>query len=341
LSEEKKVVNTNRKKTILIIIIFLSIIMTSIGIFLASYYSSINKAYDSYESTLATNINGINEANTNIAQFNSNQTIDVEYAKEQLPLIIKNLTTLRNGLASVDPSSKYKKDYVNLKSGLDKNLLVYRQTLAILNNPSGNDVETSMANLKTYRNDCMNFYSLVNINNTKIELPKTALTFIENVLNYSSSAVMIRKETNIKLLQSQEFINKIDDLSRSFLNTKTNYYSSALKARNKEISYDALLSEVENNFIKLSAIQTSFKGLSIPPTAIPTYESFKNLLSIQESYLRDFKLALSSEKVQMLSAVVDSSTLDALYTSSNAAFMGVDKSYNNFLKAFTELKSRE
>jgi len=341
LSEEKKVVNTNRKKTILIIIIFLSIIMTSIGIFLASYYSSINKAYDSYESILATNINGINEINTNVAQFNSNQIIDVEYAKEQLPLIIKDLTTLRNGLVSVEPSSKYKKDYENLKSGIDKNLLIYRQTLAILNNPSGGDVETSMSNLKIYRNDCMDFYSLVNINNLKIELPKTSLAFIENVLNYSSSAVMIRKETNIKLQQNQEFINKIDDLSRAFLNTKTNYFSSALKARNKELSYDALLSEVENNFIKLSAIQTSFKGLSIPPTAISTYEAFKNLLSIQENYLRDFKLALSSEKVQILSAVVDSSTLDALYTSSNAAFIEVEKSYNYFLKAFTELKSRE
>lgn len=341
MSEEKKVVDTNSKKNIFKIILFLSIIMTSIGIFLASYYSSINKVYDSYETTLVTNINGINEINNNIAQFNSNQTIDVNYAKEQLPNIIEDLTNLRAGLTTLEPSSKYKKAHENLKSGLDKNLLVYRQSLAILNNPSGSDVEKSMANLKTYRNDCMNLYSLIDVNNLKIELPRTCLTFIDNLLNYSSSAVMIRKETNIKSQQNQEFISKIDDLSRNFSEAKINYYSSVIKARKKDMSYDELLSLVDINFIKLSAIQSKFKALSIPPTAIPTYEAFKISLSMHEDYLSDFKLALSSEKVQSLSAVVDSSILDALYTSSNARFMEVESSYNNFMKAYTELKSRE
>jgi hypothetical protein len=340
LSEEKKVIDTNSKKNLFKIILFLSIIMTSIGIFLASYYSSINKVYDSYETTLVTNINSINEVNNNIAQFNSSQTIDIDYAKEQLPNVIKDLSNLRDGLATSEPSSKYKKDHENLKSGLDKNLLVYRQSLAILNNPSGSDVEKSMANLKTYRNDCMNLYSLVDIHNLKIELPNTCLTFIENVLNYSSSAVMIRKETNIKLQQNQEFISNIDDLSKNFSDAKTNYYSSVIKARKKDISYDELLSQVENNFIKLSAIQTKFKSLSIPPTAIPTYEAFKILLSMHENYLKDFKFALSSEKVQVLSAMVDSSTLDALYISSNSCFMEVENSYNDFMKAYTELKNK-
>ncbi|MCB2290243.1 hypothetical protein LGK97_10730 [Clostridium sp. CS001] len=337
---EEKVVDTNGKRNLFKIILFISIIMTSIGIFLASYYSSINKVYDSYETSLATNINSINEVNTNVSQFNSNQTIDVDYAKEQLPNIIKDLSNLRDSLTIIEPSAKYKKDYENLKLGLGKNLLIYRQSLAILNNPSGNDVETSMANLKTYRNDCMDLYSLVDIESLKIELPKTSLTFIENVLNYSSSAVMIRKETNIKMQQNQEFINKIDDLSRNFLDAKTNYYPSVIKARKKEISYDELLSIVDNNFIKLSSIQTNFKTLSIPPLAIPTYEAFKMLLGMHEDYLRDFRLALSSEKVQSLSVVVDSSVVDALYTYSNSRFIDVENSYNSFIKAFTELKNR-
>ena len=341
MSEEKKVVDANSKKNIFKIIIFISIIMTSIGIFLASYYSSINKAYDSYETTLVTNINGINEVNNNISQFSSSQTIDIDYAKQQLPNIIKDLSKLHNDLGVLEPSSKYKKNHENMKSGLDKNILVYRQSLAILNNPSGGDVEIAMANLKAYRNDCMNLYSLINVHNLKIELPKTCLTFIDNLLNYSSSAVMIRKETNIKSEQVQEFISNIDDMSRSFLDAKTNYYSSVIKARKKEMSYDELMSQVDNNFIKLSAIQTKFKSLSIPPTAIPTYETFKILLSMHEDYLRDFKLAVSSEKVQSLSVVVDSSTLDALYTSSNAGFLQVEGSYNNFMKAYADLKNRE
>ena len=141
MSEKKDIADANKKRKTFKIILFLSIIMTSIGIFFASYYSSINKVYDSYETTLVTNINGINEVNKNIAQFNSNETIDVEYAKKQLPNIINDLSKLRDNLANSEPTSKYKKDHENLKLGLDNNLLIYRQALAILNDPSGPDVD--------------------------------------------------------------------------------------------------------------------------------------------------------------------------------------------------------
>ena len=179
------------------IILFLSIIMLSIGIFLISYYSSITKVYNSYKTTLTTSINGINDANGNVSQFNSNQTIDVGYAKIQLPKIINELSVFKDDLLNSEPTTKYKNDNDNLKSGLDKNLLIYRQTLAILNNPSGGDIETSMENLKTYRNDCINFYSLIDVHNASISLPKISLSFIDNVLDYSDTAVMIKKETDI------------------------------------------------------------------------------------------------------------------------------------------------
>jgi hypothetical protein len=341
LSESKDIADTNSKGKMFKIILFLSIIMTSIGIFLASYYSSINKVYDSYETILVTNINDINEINKNIGQFNSNQTIDVDYAKEQLPNIIKDLSNLRDAFINSKPSAKYKKDYENLKSGLDKNLLIYRQTLAILNNPSGADVETSMENLKTYRNDCMNFYSLIDTHNIKISLPETSLTFIDNVLNYSYSALRIRKETDIKAQQNLEFIDKIDSLSGDFIDAKTNFYSYVIKVRKKEMSYDDLLPLLNDNFTKLNKVQTNFKDLSIPPSAIPTYEAFKALLDVYESYLRDFKLALTSEKVQSLSAVVDLTTLDALYSSSNAKFGEVESFYNDFIKTYMELKNNK
>lgn len=309
------------------------------GIFLASYYSSAN-AFGPYRTTLITNIKGINEVNKTIAQFNSNQTIDVNYAKEQLPNIINDLSTFKANLANSKPSSKYKKDTDNLMSGLDKNKLLYMQVLGILNNPSGVDVETSMKNLKTYRDDCMNFYSLIDINNNKITLPQTSLTFIDNVLNYSLSAFKIKKETDVKLQQNKEFISKVDGLSNDLLDAKTNYYSYVLKVRKKEMSYDALLSLVDKNFTKLSIVQKNSKNLSIPATGIPTYEALRALLDVYESYLSDFKFCLTSEKVQSLSAAVDSTAIDALYTSSNASFDKVQNDYKYFTKVYTELKNK-
>jgi len=341
LMEKKDIIDTNIKRKTFKIMLILSIILISIGIFLAGYYTFVNKIYDSYKTTLVTNINGINEVNENIAQFNSNQTIDVAYARKQLPNIIKNLSTFRDGLANSKPTSKYKNDNENLKSGLDKNLLIYRQTLAILNNPSGRDVEKSLEDLKTFRNDCMDFYSLIDIPNVKIALPKTSLLFIDNVLNYSSTAVMLREETDIKSQQDQEFITKIDELLINFLDARSNLYLNVVKVREKEMSYDALLSLVDDDFTKLDKIQNDFKSLSVPPSAIPTYEAYKLLLVNHESYLRDFKLALTSEKVQTLSASVDSSTLNNLYTSSNLMFTQVQSSYNDFTKTYANLKNKK
>ena len=340
MSEKKDIIDINNKRKAFKIILILSIIMTSIGIFFASYYSSINKVYDSYETTLVANINGINEVNKNVEQFNSNQIIDVDYAKKQLPIIIKDLSDFSDDLANLEPNSKYKKDYENLKSGLDQNLLIYRQTLAILNNPSGNDVAISTGNLKTYKDDCMNFYSLIGIHNIKISLPKTSLTFIDNVLNYSFTAVSIKKETDIKSQQVQEFLTEIDGLSIDFVEAKTNYYSYIPQLREKKMSYDELLSIVDKDSRKLSEVRSNFKKLSIPPSAIKTYELFRPLLDLHESYSKDFKLALTSEKVQSFSAVVDSATLDALYTSSNKEFGEIDTLYNNFIKSYAELNNK-
>ncbi|MGV8983850.1 hypothetical protein [Clostridium sp.] len=338
MSEDKNIVNTKNEKITFKLILFLSITMAAIGIFLASYYSSINKVYDSYETELVNNINGINEVNKNIAQFNSLQTIDVKYAKDQLPNIITNLSKFRYNLSNSQPSSKYRKDLENLKSGLDNNILIYRQALAILNTPFGPDVTEFSTNLKTYRNDCMNFYSLININDIKIDLPQTTLAFIDNVLNDSYKALMIKKEDDIKSQQNQEFIRKIDELSKSFLDVKINYSSYVLKVRKNDMSYDELLLLVEGNFTKLSNLRSSFKNLSIPASTLPTYEAFRPLLDMYENYLRDFKLALTSEKIQALNLVVAPSVLDALYDSSNLKFGELENSYNGFVKVFTQLK---
>jgi hypothetical protein len=104
--------------------------------------------------------------------------------------------------------------------------------------------------------------------------------------------------------------------------------------------YNEVLSLVNDNSIKLNEFKNDFnKNLSVPSSAIATYESFRPLFQLYESYLTDFKLALTSEKVQSLSSMVNSATLDSLYDSSNAKFLEVDNAYNNFLKVYTNLQN--
>ncbi|MPQ33668.1 hypothetical protein E4V42_19845 [Clostridium estertheticum] len=336
----KNIINTSNKRKNLKLIIFLSTILLSIGIFLICHYSSITNVYSSYKTTLITNINGINDVNKNVSQFNSNKTIDVDYAKKQLPKIINDLSVFKANLSNSQPTTKYKKDNDNLKSGLDKNLLIYRQTLAILNNPSGNDVETSMENLKTFRNDCINFYSLIDVHNASISLPKISLTFIDNILDYSDTAVMIKKETVLKSRQNQEFISDIDGLSTDFLNIKSNLYSYTIKVRKKEMSYYNLSKLVDDDFSKLNNLKSTFKILTVPTSAIPTYESFKILLDKYESYLSDFKIAMTNENSKTSNASITPKVLESLYTSSNTLFNDVETSHANYIKSYTDLKNQ-
>lgn len=340
MSEEKHIMSVPKSKKQFRIILFLAIVIASIGIFATSYYASINKVYDSYEGFLLNNMNGITKVNKTIAMFNSNQTIDVDYAKQKLPNIIETLSTLRSLLEASEPTSKYEKQHETLKSGLDNNLLMYRRALVILDNPSSSDVEASIENLKTYRDDCIDFYTTINIADTKITLPQTSLSFIDNLLNYSYSAFMIKKEADIKYLQVQEFINKTDSFTKDFLDIKINYYSYAIEVRKNEMLYNELLSLINDNSTKLNSLKTDFnKNFSVPSPAIPAYETLRPLFQLYESYLSEFKLALTSEKVQTLSAVVDSTTLDAIYDSSNSKFNEVENSYNNFIKVYSDLQN--
>ncbi|MBW9151006.1 hypothetical protein [Clostridium estertheticum] len=336
----KNSINIGNNKKNSKLILYLSIVLLSTGISLICYYLSITNVYSSYKTNLITNINGINDVNKNVSQFNSNKTIDVDYAKKQLPKIINDLSVFKANLSNSQPTTKYKKDNDNLKSGLDKNLLIYRQTLAILNNPSGNDVETSMENLKTFRNDCINFYSLIDVHNASISLPKISLTFIDNILDYSDTAVMIKKETGLKSRQNQEFISDIDGLSTDFLNVKSDLYSYTIKVRKKEMSYYNLSKLVDDDFSKLSNLQSTFKILTVPTSAIPTYESFKILLDKYESYLSDFKLAMANENSKTSNASITPKVLESLYTSSNTLFKDVETSYANYIKSYTELKNQ-
>lgn len=106
------------------------------------------------------------------------------------------------------------------------------------------------------------------------------------------------------------------------------------------MSYDDLLLLVEDNFIKLNAVQTDFKNLSIPPPTFATYEAFKPLLEMYEDYLRDFKLSLTSEKIQALNAIIAPTESDSLYTSSNVKFNKIEGDYTQFIKIFIELKNK-
>jgi hypothetical protein len=339
MSKENNIVVSNSNKYKFKIILFLSVIFISIGVFAITYYTSINKASDSYRDSLVTNMNSINEVNKSIAIFNNNQTIDVNYAKEQLPNIIENLSDLSAHLTTSDSMSKHKKDYANLKSGLDNNLLIYRTALLVLHDASASDVEESMESIKTYRDNCLYFYATIDIKETKITLPQTSLTFIDNLLNYSYSAFMTKKETDIKQQQVQDFLNIIDGFSKEFLDIKTNYYFYAIQVRKNEMSYNQLLSVVEDNSKKLKNLKTDFnKSFSIPISAIPTYETFRPLFQLYETYLSDFNIALTSEKVQSLNNILDPSALDALYISSNIKFNEVTNYYDDFIKVHLELK---
>ena len=66
------------------------------------------------------------------------------------------------------------------------------------------------------------------------------------MLNDSYMAIRIKKEEDIKSKQNQEFINKIDSLSKNFSDIKINYYSYVIKVRKKDMSYNELLSLVDD-----------------------------------------------------------------------------------------------
>lgn len=269
----------DKKNTKIAYISLVSVLIIGL-IFISSYYLFINTTDREYIKSIKSSIKNINGINNSTINYIKGQSIDVEKCKKELPNKINSLVKYKNKLTSLTPPEKYMKSHGYLINGLNNNIHIYEQMLSILNNPISKDINKSSESLKKYKNECMHYYSLFTINNNKITLSENSLKYINNCNYYIDELVTLTKDMEIKNSQYIDYINDIDDIISCFIEIKIDFSSYRDKIKNKSISYESTLKNIDNIKNEFEEIKNKFSKVSVPPKGITSYKLLSKPLTV-------------------------------------------------------------
>lgn len=319
-------------------IILLSAIITFnifLLIFIFFNISTLSK-YNKSKYQLNTYIKNINIINSQTGSINEGQTIDIEKAKDKLPSVINSLIKINKNLENYDADSRYKYTFDSLKSGLDNNILMYKQLLSIFNNLESNDINNSIQNFINYKNNCIKYYGYIKSNHKFFSLSKDSTVFINNSYNYILNFTRIKNDKDILNTQNMEFENNINDILAKFNSVRVNLYYYAESARKNSISYDNAIVKVQNNKDKFNNILEQFSQINVPQNQIEVYRNFNKVLNDYNTYINSFSSALKKEKYISESK---NSSLDIsdLYKDSDTKYNIMNKNFNNLKNNFKDV----
>lgn len=327
------------KKTLITLGIILLILAAIAGVFYGTYYYIINKSFRAYEKSIKSEIDKINKINLSITSFNKDKSIDPDKIKKELPAKVDLLLKEKEVISRINPAGKYTKAKEGLLNGLNSNILMYKQVQAIFANPQSKDVGNALEDLKKYKSNCIQSYSLVNIKNVQASFPSDASDTMDKIISYFTDMVKLNRDNDIKQSVNLEFMNNMDGIMSKLAAIKIDLSSNVAKVRTGSGSYDEVLALVDKNYDQLQEIEKSYSNVTIPQKATATYKLFKKVLDSYDAYLNSFKFAVTTEKQETAKGTPSKEFLDSLYASSSNSLQEGDKAYNDFIKLYSDFKN--
>lgn len=311
-------------------------------VFRIAYIIFIGKSYSSYEGTINAYVTKINNIN-NIDFKKDLSTENISPLVKTLDDKISGLSKIKGQIAVLNPTDKYRSPQKSLLSGIDTNILIYKQIQGILNNPKGSDLDNSAASLANYRDKAISSYNGAQIL-SKISLPDSLSTFIVKIIEFANENSRANKDNEIKTSQREDFINSVTDVINKFINAKKDFYTEAYNIRNANGDLEEVLTSISSNKDSFKAVKSSFSKISVPASdAYSTYTSLKNLLNSYDSYLQSISFSVNTEIARKKSSgsPLTSSEIDSIYKESKTAYDLISKNYNTFITSLEDLKNKK
>lgn len=329
----------NRKQLIILAIIF-SALIVCIGVFSGTYYFFINKSHSSYKNKVASEVANINKTNENSSNFTKGETIDTEKIINDLSGSITSLQTSSSKLRNLVVTNKYEKDHKNILDGLENNISIYRQILTICKNSKDPNLGNYITQLQKYRDDCMNYYTLVSIEGIHLALPKESIELIDNTISYAEKQVRANADQIISLSQSRDFLKSINDMLSKFNGIKKDYMPEVLDARSKAEGYDNILNNITSSEAVMTDIRSTASNINVPKSVSSIYSAFIKVLDDYDSYIQSFKYAVKTESLTYTAEVEKDTSIDKLYSSSKDKLKAADDSFKDFMKLYNEFNDK-
>lgn len=326
-----------------VILIILSAIIIGLVAFFSSYYFFMNKSLTKYKNKLNFEIKNINSVNMSVSEIKISES-SIKNNDRIINTMHKNISSLQNYLYAIktlNPSTKYANQHENLINGVQSNILIYKQVLSIaksIENIDGKTLNRSLSDLDKYINDTLNFYSQISIRNVKIDLPNETLNFLNSFKNLAQKQAKATISTKVTKHKTTNFIDSLNDISIKFNNLKKDYINDITKGLEFK-GYSALLNEISNDEISLSAIRSNLSIISVPTNAHIVFDNFCKTLDDYNYYLENLRYNLNIEELTSSNDSISKSSLKNLYSSSRDDLKQVEKSYEEFLDLFEHFKN--
>lgn len=335
-----------KKKSNKLLITCLTLILSAVviaGVFLGTYYYMMNESLGSVESGIKDYVKQINDVNKRLGSLNKGQTLDTELAKKELPGDIEKLLNIKDNAQKFTSTERYKESFDNLVEGLNNNINLYKQILAVLQNPNSKDLQNAYNDLNKYKDECLNHYALFNVKDMKIDLPQEALQFVNSASAYTLELAKSRRDSDIKNSQAVDFSSKLDGISQRFVPLKTDYSQQLQKVRSGNGSFNDILNLIDQHKDQYNTIKKDFLSLIVPDdNARAVQTAFKGVLdSYESSYLPQIKFSVTNEQAKTTpSTPLKSDDIKGIYADANTNFSKMSDKYEAFLKAFNDYKSK-
>lgn len=332
---------TKLNKLLKLFVILSVVTISLIIIFFWTYYSFTNSSYAEFNKEIVAYTKNITEQNELVENLFTGDILNEEDSKTSLPKIRDELLDTLKGLKALNPPKKFESDFTFLKEGLDYNIQVYKQIIAILNRPYSNDLENSLTELSGFTDKCMENYSLIINKSMYIFLPDTTLKYIDAVNSYANKSIIERDSKKLIKEKNIEYAKLIEEINKKFMTVynKRDYNSLVEKARKEKSNYTDIIILIDEAQSELLPLEEELKSVSIPQDAESLTKLFNGILNNYKLYLQSFKHAVVNEQNSVLTKDTDKKALESLYNDSKEKLNSIDESYERFIKLFSKFKN--
>lgn len=254
--------------------------------------------------------------------------LDNEELKLRVSSSIDDLSSTKQSLSHASCSDKYTSLKSSISSGLDYNILFYKQLLGILNSLTSTDVYESEKNLQKYDDMACKLYSKASpLKVYYFENDNRALAFLYNSLNKLS---LNNRDAKLSREKNNNFLMALDSIYTDFKKCHINFTPYLEKYNSKSYNYDKLMEDINADQSSLDSLIQRIYALAIPSDGYNVYENLKDVLNCYRSYLNTIQLDLSKSAISN-----DSSSLE----NSNSKKEDVDYSIKQYEDSLSEYKS--
>jgi hypothetical protein len=316
--------NTKFKK---ILTLSATITFTIFILFFMIFNILVLSKYYKYKSQIITYVQNINKINDIADSIVNGQTINVISAKKLLPEAINSLTNLNTNIKNYPVENKYKNIFLNLSNGVNYNILMYKQLLAIVNNPDATDINSSLNNITAYKNSCNTYYTNIKSTTNSFSLPKQNDILVTNTSTFVSALINAKKNQAIINTQNLEFENNLQDIFSKFTTIKCNLYYYVECARKNQMSYSDVIGKALKNENNFNDLTEQFSEVNVPENNVSIYTSFKKVLDDYNAYLKSFISAVKQEQSEVSNSD-DQTDFSNLYKVSNSKLVLMNKDFS-------------